>query len=243
MRRGLKLIEVVTACDKLHYSELCFSIRTHRLFKPDLLKQPWLIFYDESQVHVGWLELLGLPKARFIPWSVDYECSQRAKMLSAFVLGVAKHCQQSWYYKLDCDTISTSRAPWFKPEWMEGNPAWCGQKWGYTKPRSMLDELDKWADTVPELRDLPAPAREIRGDVAKHRRLISWAMLGNTEWLRKIVSWMDGRMPCDSQDTTISYVSSRLGSPVKYVDMKACGLSHVGRGGARLEQAVAEVLA
>lgn len=230
---------LVLAVDAEHLPQLWHAVHSWRAYKADLWRMPLVVFYDARSVQPQQLEFLAWPTMRCVAWDYDAP-TQRERMLSAFVLGAARYVETPWYFKLDCDTIATGFANWCPDWWFESEPAWVAQRWGYTKPGCMLDALDAWALTVPELRERPAPPREYRGNVARHRRMISWAQFGNTAWLKRIVEWFDGRMPCASQDTTLSYVAERMGAFTRTVDMKAAGWAHVGSG--RVRQAVEGVL-
>jgi hypothetical protein len=156
-------------------------------------------------------------------------------MLSAFVHGIADHCETEWYWKLDTDCACLENHDGFAvPSWFEGNHVYVSSKWGYTKPASRHRELMAWAATAPELQGTPEPLTTYNEekDRANHARIISYCMFGRTDFVQEVsrMSKPHGAfIPGGSQDGLIWYVATRLGRPTLRVRMNRLGWGHRAR--------------
>lgn len=264
---GIPDFTILVAADQSHIEELRLSYATWARHKPSLLRRPMLIVYDDEsgQSHLpDWLARLSfighsdaafIPASSCLPWNdsppgrnTPRDISQREKMLTTLVFAV-QHIETPYYLKLDCDTICTGPDDWIDPAWFDGSPAIIAPRWGYTKPYTMLDDLDRWAEgnslsAGPRVRratQWPSDG-SIRSRIAKHPRFISYCQFGEAEWTRRMAALAGNRLPCPSQDTFLSYCAVRSGALVRTVDMKARGWRHVGSNINRLRAAAAEAM-
>lgn len=249
---------IVVAIDPAHLAELRLSYPTWIRHHPELADRPMVVICDGDRhpdgaparpgATVAWwgaIEDIVYPFHRgkihpIFASSSDPQISQREKMLSAFVLKAPLRVDTPWYLKIDTDCIATVGGDWVYPEWFEREPVLIAPAWGYTKPGSMLDKLDDWADCNPELVLRPPPARRAVGQIAKHRRIISYCMFGRTDWTRNIAKLCGDRLPVPSQDTFLWYCAERLGH--LWMPAKMNGWRHVGGGGQRLRIAAQEAM-
>jgi len=211
----------VLGVDRRHCEELRWVWPTWMRFKPELREMPAVVFHDVTQVRADTLSFLREhPNVRLVPWELPNAWNQRERMLTGFVQVPAREVTTPWYLKLDTDVIATGPGEWIKPEWFEPDaagetPVFISSKWGYTKPRYVMDLLDDWGDNIPLLAgkprlNLPYSSKDKR---LKHRRIISWLFFGRTDWTREIAALTpaDGRLPYPSQDSFLFYCAARLG--------------------------------
>lgn len=224
------------AVDNFYLGKLLHSFPTWVMLKPEILNMPQVLVYDAGQVSRDdprWSELARIydaavrhhrardPGVRavgfrpmLVPWSMPNAQSQRERMLTSLI-----RCTPSiptpWYLKLDADTYARAPGGWYFDRWFSQSPCYVSSPWNYTKPGGTIAQMNRWAATVPQLRNHPdvefttvtlAPGKT--KDV--HPRMASWVMFGNTEWSR----WANGlcqgdRLPFPSQDTYLSYVQAR----------------------------------
>ena len=248
---ALDKFTAVIAIDSEHADELEAVWPTWVKFHPEILRIPMLVFFDTNGMAKSQLDAIhemmidsgaNSQLVWFTAWDHHSSSTQREKMLSAFVFGAPQLVETPYWLKLDTDLIATSPGPLIRDEWLDGEPAFFSQRWGYTRPSSMLDQLDKWI--APLNPPNPPFTRKIVGDKAKHRRVISYFMGVNTDWSWDVVK-MCGyhRMPVPSQDTIYSHVAERFGHFYRTIDVKAAGWRHVGsRSINKLRQAAAEAM-
>lgn len=239
--------------DPPHLDELRCTWPTWRAHRPELMQVPVLIVCDavtcpHHDHEAWWRQQLGFvvrdnPSVDLIfsDWRPDLP--QRERMLTEFIYA-PQLIETSYYLKLDTDVVATGPGRWIEPEWFRDDPVFVASPWGYTKPAEHLETLDRWAAEIPDLQNRPAPERRVVGGVAKHARMISWLMFGNTEWTRALAVLFepDSRMPVPSQDTTVHYIAARHGDHYCTARMNRYGWQHIGRGGERLKQAAAAAL-
>lgn len=229
-------ITVVLGVDRKHLEELRWVWPTWMAFKPELRQMPCLVFYDAAEVPPSALDFLNdHPCLRLIPWELSNAWNQREKMLTGFVQVPAREVSTPWYLKLDTDLVATGTGEWLNPLWFtpddKGNqPVFIAPRWGYSKPRYIMDLLDDWADGRTELADHPRlnlPYASTSSKV-RHARIISWFFLGRTDWTRKMATLTssDGRLPFPSQDSFMFYCAARLGCYFIREDMKAYRWTH-----------------
>jgi hypothetical protein len=230
-------ITLVLGIDRQHLEELRWSWPTWMAFKPELLQMPAIVFYDPHQISPHDAPFLSAhPQLRWVPWEMPSARNQREKMINGWVHVPAREIQTTWYLKLDTDAVATGPGPWIKEEWFQPSPrgrlpVFISCKWGYSKPRYVLNLLDDWADEVPAL------ARHPRLDIpytldtnrVEHRRIISWLFFGQTAWTQRVVGWLgaDRRMPHASQDTFLFYCAKRERKHYVRDRMSKYGWSHV----------------
>lgn len=255
--RGIPEFTTLVAVDAEHLEELRISAETWRVNRPEIWRNPMLVVCDDATATTASYsrELASSslhPSATFISAHAAFPTgciygSQREKMLTALVFA-ARLISTKWYLKLDCDTLAAP-APtgrWIEPEWfIDPKTALIAGRWGYTKPADAIQRLDDWGDTVSEIArhprlDLP---REVGAKLVRHKRIISYAMFGNTEWTRRMAALAGNRLPVPSQDTYLGYCAERTGVPYWRVRLADYGWRHVGSGKlAKLKAAAAEIL-
>jgi len=147
---------------------------------------------------------------------------------------------------------SLSFGQWWEDEWFAGDAVLIASAWNYTKPYSYLDACDEWADklidklqTSEDCRRLATGAhcmRTVTGNIARHPRIISYAMWGRTDWTRRMWRLCGGRLPCPSQDTTLWYAAVRGGWPIIRANQKKFGWVHCGSSLKRVRERAAIAL-
>lgn len=230
---------ILVAVDATHIDELRLSYATWRRHKPTTMQRPLRVICDAYSLKSSHqLDFLcdhpGGVQFNYPTWGADWPVRER--MLAGFVFGV-KWISTPYYMKLDADTIATGHDDWISPEWFTGSPAVIASPWGYTKPASQLAAFHGWSDQHPQAFPLPMPRHEISGNIAKHRRMISWCQFGNTDWTWRMAELELERLPIPSQDGFLSLCAARSGATIRYVKMKELGWQHIGSGGRRLREA------
>ena len=117
-----------------------------------------------------------------------------------------------------------------------------GQKWGYSKPGSMVPRIDYWLDGLHKIGAIKnfggvegkyvLVGDENKPHKMKHQaiRVISWIRLTKTEVVRKIAECCHyGRMPVPSEDTLVWRWCEKLGLKWQRHDFKQYGWDHDGR--------------
>jgi hypothetical protein len=231
---------LVLGVDARHLEELRWTWPTWMRFKPELRAMPAIVFYDAAQVSPAEARFTEEhPNLRWVPWDFPAAADQREKMLSGFVHVPAREVRTPWYLKLDTDVVATGPGKWIKPEWFAPDargrvPVLVAARWGYSKPRDVIERLDGWGDTIPRLARYPRlnlPPSAHRHRVA-HRRIISWIFFGRTDWTRTVASWTGagGRLPCPSQDTFLFYCAKRSRRRMIRERMTRYGWKHTSLG-------------
>lgn len=242
---------LLTAVDDHYLDKLMMTYPTWVKCHPEILRMDHLIIYDSSQVSdqdqrfdqildTGQKESRSvyqddLPNFKLVPWGWSAE-SQREKMLTALVHAV-KEVDTPWYWKLDADTFASRKCGFYYDKWFRGNPAFIANPWGYTKPGTALDDLNAWAQTIPQLREYPPvegkkivrPQDVASGHIWKvnHRRMASWTMFGRTAWTQWAISLLDDiKLPFPSQDTYLSYLAALTKQRVGFVKFRQYGWEH-----------------
>jgi hypothetical protein len=232
---------LVLGLDRAHLEELRWTWPTWMRFKPELREMPAIIFYDATQISPADAPFTSEhPNVRWLPWHLPGAASQREKMITGFVQVPAREVRTPWYLKLDTDAVATQPGPWIDPAWFA--PGGKGRvavivsaRWGYSKPRDVIDWLDAWGDTVPKLRrfprlNLPPSSHSCR---VYHRRIISWIFFGRTDWTQTAAAWTDaagGRLPWPSQDTYLFYCAKRTRRRIVRERMTRYGWKHTSLG-------------
>lgn len=240
--------------------------------RPEIGRMRWLIFCDrrtdaghravnlieatralsgrEDDVTVGMEDTDAT--TRLVEWPFDPEAeheTQRERMLTGFVQVPPRIVKTRWWLKVDVDAFPvTAEGKWFEPEWIESREhVMVGQKWGYTKPKTQMAELDEWADEHPAFagtKPLRLPVRE-ESNKCKHPRIASWICLVDTGFsgdASAAATFTHGanHMPVPSQDGFHNYVADRLGKTYRRVDWKRRGWRNVSKLDA-LRRAVGKV--
>lgn len=200
----------VVGVDRYHLRQLELVWPTWKRYKPSLLQQPMIVFYDrrstsESQIRA----VVDHPNLRTVPWprgGIDWDRKKggpkdkfqdphRAMMLSGFVYVPAMFVETPYWLKLDTDVVATGMDDWIDPTWFEGDPAIVSHRWGFTKPADQMLQMDRWVEENREnlpseivcsqpLNLVPQPGWER----LRHKRIISWCGFFDTRWTRQMAA-------------------------------------------------------
>lgn len=231
------------------------SLPVWAAYRPELFKAHWLIVSDcqmaglhehaaredprgaeRPVAHItAALKSAGVASVQHATWAPhqQYE-TQRERMLTAFVLEPPKHVQTDWWLKVDVDALPHDNSmPWFDETWThpQAEHVMVGAKWGYTKPKHQMEQLDKWAARHPQLKhyeplNLPY---DPDSNKCKHARIASWICLLKTEFTREAAalartgSEERDRIPVPSQDGYHWYIAALRKQPIIRTNWKRRG--------------------
>lgn len=221
-------ITLVMAIDARHLHELQYTWPTWMKFKPEITKIKKIVVYDKNQLTLDKLTIFNNHDVRLIPWDMP-GIDQREKMLTAFVKVPATEVNTKWYLKLDADTIATAPGKWIDENWFLNDPVYIGQRWLFSKPADVLERLDNWGDTIPEIAKFPRlnVPYDPKSSRVGSKRITSWCFFGRTDWARRIWGLCNGRLPVPSQDTLMYYCAARTGEYTVRANMKKLGWDHL----------------
>lgn len=151
------------------------------------------------------------PDVNIIEWDLPKAESQRERMLSAFVLGPARDVVTPYWIKIDADAFFTNHMPLFEDEMAQY--AFCGHKWGYTKPGHWIEDLDSWAQNKQLFKNTQPLFNPscMNGRRYNHGRTNSFVQWHSTAFVQKAASFAPDKLPVPSHDTYLWYVAERLG--------------------------------
>lgn len=200
---------------------------------PGLREQQFVIFVAGFK-NSSERKFLEGPNTKVIRWDYPFECSERERMLAAFVLGVPKHVQTSHWVKLDCDCRPVAASI----EWPDYRDcAVVSHAWGYTKIKGDRPK-EHWFNRFEDVFDVPKDQRMPKLDPVKDRRIshlpgnalgiqkrfASFCHIERTDFTRRIadvaMKRCAGRMPIPSQDTLSWLATQFWKEKVKLVNMK-----------------------
>jgi hypothetical protein len=243
---------LLIALDREHLEEFSVSFPTWAYHKPELLDLAIVFVCDGD---AGWNTMAWHLAIRKILDASNYRgiasvyftsgefASQREKMLTALVTIGPRYIETPYYFNLDCDCIATGKRDWIDSAWFTDSPAIIASAWGYTRPASMVADFDAWADRFPHTFGTEHTPHTISGNVARHKRIISYCMFGRTDWTRRMAELAGDRLPIPSQDTFLGMAAARNKQKIVKVRMSNHGWRHVGGGLKRLKAAAAEAMA
>lgn len=247
----MKDLTLTVTVDKPHLRELRLSAPTWFKHWPELAKFPLIVFADEAEKPEWWArqlsEFVKHRDATIVPWPEMPGVDQRSRMISAFVHGVARHCETPWHLKIDTDTACMSRDErCFAPEWFADDVVFTSTGWKYTKPAARHVALVEWARTVRRFDGKPEAPAKWQGDpgVVKcfHKRIISYLFLGKTAFVKEVSDLCREHgpaIPGGSHDGLLWYCAVRLGRKWLRANMGKLGWAH---GARRLEQRCQEAM-
>lgn len=241
----------IIAADYEHLSELRLAMPTWKKNRPDMWQNPMICFCDGVEAEGWWSrqfrQFCDHPNLKMVSVPHTSRVTQRHRMLSAFVYGVAEHVQTEHFLKIDSDCACMWNHPsWMPDEWIQPDVQFVSSKWGYTRPPKLFHDCCEWAKGIEAFNGTPeAPGQldESKNRV-NHGRIISYVLLGRTDYMHRLRELAPGPlMPCGSQDTFLWYVATRLG--LKYIRTKFSewGFAHNRRKLAVRCQAAMEVVA
>lgn len=225
------------AVDREHWPELELALLSWRKFCPSIIENPLVAIVDERFS----LPPLSHPSVQEVRPAIKggFCESQRERMLTALALEPA-NCQTEWFLKLDTDAVASRRINWPLDQWGTTDFAFVASPWGYTKPGGWMRDLDEWSVGKNFTRCKPSRSYSQRGgvEIAKCRRVISYAMLCRTAFAVEVASLCGDRLPVPSQDTVYWYLAERLGRNYLAINMQKFGWAHCGSSVARVRAAV-----
>lgn len=110
---------LVCGVDQRHLDQLCITWPTWKKYKPSLLQQPMVIFYDKNQVIERDIRaVVNHPDLMTIPWPLSetiygddknekWTEPQRVKMITGFVFASALGVRTKYWLKLDTDVVAS----------------------------------------------------------------------------------------------------------------------------------------
>jgi lipopolysaccharide biosynthesis glycosyltransferase len=207
-------VTIVTACDEFYVDILRETFPNWQKYKK-IDEYPVIVFVHGIPLDDDRLEFLRLPNVTLVPWSMDNVDNHREEMLSAFVFGAAENVKTDFWMKLDADSYATDARPLITED-MKKYDAFCGHKWGYSRP-DHIRQLDEWAKGhwKPKLKRAQPMINEgrIEGRRFYHnvKRTISFVQLHKTKFTKFCVSLLrERRLPAPTQDTFMFYVANRF---------------------------------
>lgn len=237
MKAAVDDITTLVAVDAAHLRELKLVWPTWVCHRPQLLELPLTIIYDAAEPVDYWREQLAFvqhPRLSLFAWTME-GVSQREKMISSFVYAAAQ-LKTSWYLKLDTDAVAMNSGSWLDPQWFAPDetgrdPVFVSSPWSYSRPADIINQLDDWADQVPDLAGFPRLNLQPAPSAPRlhHPRIISWCFFGSTSAARDAVRYAPTRLPVPSQDTYLWYVAARRGDFFRKVRMSQFGWRHASR--------------
>ena len=147
----------------------------------------------------------------------------RHRMLSAFVFGVAKHVDTTYWLKLDADCTPKDKEFELPENWNEYSVI--SHRWGYTKmkgdpnhERHWLNRLDDWY--VGEGEESRLFPDNITTRTYRHKRFASFCHLEETQMTRNMADDCGSDLVIPSQDTLSWYYATQEELPILYTNMK-----------------------
>ena len=196
----MKDFTIVTACSKDYIDKLRWCIPTWTI-KPQFRNKKLLIFYiddmQESDLHFA---KNYFSDVKFVKWGMKKFENKRELVLSSFVLGV-NHIETEYYVKIDGDSFFVNDSDVLEKD--DFNYDLVAHRWGYTKPGYWIPQLDNFYDHTNNHVD-----KEMH--IFRHPRIASFFCLHKTEFVKKVVSFFNGRMPVPSHDTTLWYYANKM---------------------------------
>ena len=206
-------ITIVTACDPKYVGHLQLTYPNWVKYKK-INTFPMIVYINgfENGSKNPALDFLRTNlNITFIEWDFPLAQSQRERMLSAFVFGTARDVKTKYWIKIDADAFCTNNNDLLDEE-MKDYELY-GHKWGYTKPYSFIEELDKWANKLAIFNGTKPilDPKNISGRKYCHKRIASYVQFHKSEFVRKAAEIAGERLPVPSHDTYLWYVAERLG--------------------------------
>lgn len=243
---------IVVAVDARTVDQLKLTWPTWRR-KPGIFDVPMHVMVDAAAIEppltdrmLAMQTWLDHPNVTYRQWGCTWPgfpgVTQRERMLSAFVYFAPFLAKTPYWLKLDVDSVATDDKPWIDEAWFAGNPVLVARPWSYTKPGEWIDTLQEWSRHSVFTKHYPPldwPPHDETRQVYRHSRIISQQCFVQTEWSRRMASYLQPRLPVPSQDTVHWYLAELQRLPI--VKTRFPGwVNRCTRKG--LEEAVAEAL-
>ena len=212
------LVTLVTACDPKYIEALKYTYPNWKKYK-GIDRYPAIVFINGMEPEDPRLDFLRADGVKLIPWSMPNAEDHREEMLSAFVLGTAKHVKTPYWLKIDADSYATDDRPLLQ-NWMK-DYAFCGHKWGYSWAKH-VKALDQWAagHNMKKLSSAPPMYDQSCASGRRYnhpeKRTISFVQLQSTAFTKLCSDIAGGkRLPVPSHDTYLFYMAKQLGEPYR----------------------------
>jgi hypothetical protein len=225
---SLSNITYVTAVNPKYLDRLAANFPVWMRTK-NIKEYNFICFINDIPLDDPRLNFLG-PNVQRIAWDFPAE-SVREKMLSAFIFGAAKEVKTEKWVKLDADafmkyTQDEGKTYEIPVEWLTYDGALFAHRWHYTKPGKFLVDLEKWSDTIPELKDKPRLfPEELWKDMEAskrygHGRIASYFCVHNSEFVRMAAKLAGDRLPVPSHDTYLWFLAAKMGLKIDRKKLK-----------------------
>lgn len=204
---------IVSAVSKGYEDKLKLTMPTWKI-KPQFRNKPLILFTHgftnpESIFSTMWENI------KIIQWDLPKYDTIRELMLSSFVLGSAEYVNTSHWVKIDGDTFFVNDSDVFEEKDFDYDIV--GNSWGYTRPLSFIDDIQKWS----EENNIPGKKIEFSEPIIniekpskikyKHSRIASFICLHKSEFVKETASYITNkRLPIPSHDTFLWYLAERL---------------------------------
>jgi hypothetical protein len=215
-------VTVVTACDVKYVEMLRLTYPNWCQFK-NIHLYPMLLFVHGMEVADPRLDFLKRDRLTIIPWAMPQAADHREEMLTAFVLGTARHVQTKYWLKLDADALAENYRPLLTEEMKQY--VFCGHRWGYSFTKH-IRALDAWAQAHPDKTLRTAqPMYDPKCDQGRRyyhpkKRTISFVQLQDADFTRFCARLAGNRLPVPSHDTYLFYIADRFGFPHAWKNFK-----------------------
>jgi len=196
----MKDFTIVTACSKDYIDKLKWCMPTWTI-KPQFKNKKLIIFYiDDMNESDLYFAKNYFSNVKFVKWQMEKFDSKRELVLSSFVLGV-NHIETEYYVKIDGDSFFINDKDVLEND--DFNYDLVAHRWGYTKPGYWIAELNNFYYNKNDKVD-----KNIH--IFRQSRIASFFCLHKTEFVKKVVSFFNNRLPVPSHDTTLWYYANEM---------------------------------
>jgi hypothetical protein len=202
---------IVSAVNPKYIDRVCSNV--DKWMKMKGIREQKILFFVHGWTRLRANETRPIRKYKnisVVKWEFPIASTEREKMLSSFVFGVAKHVKTRYWMKLDGDcTPKVDEFEW--PDYRKNTIT--AHRWGYTKMKHdpdlsdhWLNRLDKWWGGKPLFDEQYHPVEHAK---VRHRRFCSFCSIEKTKFTQQLAKRCGDRLPIPSQDTTTWYVAER----------------------------------
>ena len=206
----------VVGVDDEHLPELHHVMRTWARNSPQVVER-MLFLVDEKLTNTGLLANIITAWGGECTYEVvreQYGVDQRTRMLNALTVIPPRVVQTPYFLKLDTDVVAFGNLEKdIGEDWFADYPVLVAPRWGYTKPWTMMRDLDEWSTKWEAFDGLPRPEWHRADEKAKHQRIISWCCFVNSGWALDLLRYLpEDMIPVPSQDTFLWYMAQLQGA-------------------------------
>ena len=228
-------LTLVTYADAATADQLLRNWRSWMRYRPPLRGLRKIVLVDRGEPIDDELQrfLQKQPQVRIVPVEAGPADWGRDRWTRPLFRDVARLVKTPWYLTLEPSAIATAPSPlwladWLAPDDQGRSISFIASPWGYTKPADAIEALDRWADSVPGLRESPQLQLEYdsASDRIRHETISSWCFFGDTNWTKEVGSYLRHRSPRVAHDTLAYYLARRRGEGFRRVKLKDYGWNH-----------------